>query len=119
MGQSCKPVKLYSEDSEGIATEGNLETCLELVEEGLLEYYSLTETYTVEEMMDTQYAFEAVKNFVIDKLSGDNMSHSENDRVKEQIYEDVWERLREELGQDPTPEQHGEEIKKELERRGE
>tara|TARA_R100001244_G_scaffold74996_1_gene59806 strand:+ start:48 stop:254 length:207 start_codon:yes stop_codon:yes gene_type:complete len=67
MAQSYKPVKLYSEDSEGIAIEVNLETCLELVEEGLLEYYSLTETYTVDEMMDTQYAFEAVKNFVIDK----------------------------------------------------
>jgi hypothetical protein len=66
MAQSYKSIKLYSEDSEGIATEVNIKTCLELVREGLLEYYSLTETYTPDEMMDTQYAFEAIENFILE-----------------------------------------------------
>ena len=69
MAQSYKSIKLYSEDSEGIATEVNLETCLELVKEGLLEYYSLTETHTPDEMMDTQYAFEAIQKFVLAVLT--------------------------------------------------
>ena len=60
MAQAYEPIQLYSEDSEA-----TLETCLELVREGLLEYYSLTETYTPDEMMDTQYAFEAIENFVL------------------------------------------------------
>ena len=63
MSKSYKPIKLYSEDSEA-----TLETCLELVREGLLEYYSLTETYTPDEMMDTQYAFEAIENFILINL---------------------------------------------------
>ena len=40
------------------------------------------------------------------------MSHQGNDIYYEGIYEDVWEKLRKELGQDPTPEQHEKEIKK-------
>tara|TARA_R100000008_G_scaffold72298_2_gene50427 strand:- start:74 stop:289 length:216 start_codon:yes stop_codon:yes gene_type:complete len=64
MIKSYKPIQLYSENSEA-----TLETCLNLVEEGLLEYYSLTETYTLDEMMDTQYAFEAIESFILKAIN--------------------------------------------------
>ena len=49
-----------------------LKECLQLVDEGLDEYYSLTETFTSDEMTQTENAFNKIWDYIIKTQEKEN-----------------------------------------------
>ena len=59
-----------------MSKELTLKECLQLVDEGLDEYYSLTETFTSDEMTQTENAFNKIWNYIIEI---DNLKNQEKE----------------------------------------
>ena len=59
-----------------MSKELTLKECLQLVDKGLDEYYSLTETFTSDEMTQTENAFNKIWNYIIEI---DNLKNQEKE----------------------------------------